>query len=193
MPARTASPTSQRDKKDHADIVRRMKRGAEKRKQEAEQTAKGREEELQKEKEWEDSLVTTVEYGFNGVIALIAASLPASEKNPDYLTAGVVIVMNIIMNLLFRSTTLDRVILYVTNLLLPASGITIHRMNELPGQMQPAMWLLFFSSNILLGVLGWWYYIRKCKLADYEYRQNVLAFGILGINVAGLVGCGAIS
>ena len=84
---------------------------------------------------------------------------------------------------MFRSTTLDRVLLYSINLLLPASSDLIRRIDEVPGKMPPIMWLVFLSSNTLAVALGWWYYIRKGTRQDNEWRQNVVAIAVIAANV----------
>eukprot|EP01059_Diplonema_ambulator_P027383 TRINITY_DN4539_c0_g1_i1.p1 TRINITY_DN4539_c0_g1~~TRINITY_DN4539_c0_g1_i1.p1 ORF type:complete len:213 (+),score=42.93 TRINITY_DN4539_c0_g1_i1:112-750(+) len=189
MPPRVSSPSRNLDR----DVIRRIKMGKEKRKDEERVMQKGREEELQKEKEWEDSMVTYLEYIFNFLVAVIAASLPASETPPDYITAVVVLLVNGLINLMFRSTWIDRFILYTMNLILPASGDMIRRLDEVPGKMPPIAWLLFLTSNALLIALGYWYYLRKCKATESEFRQNVLAVGVIAVNITVGVLVGAIS
>eukprot|EP01061_Rhynchopus_euleeides_P031053 TRINITY_DN5144_c0_g1_i1.p1 TRINITY_DN5144_c0_g1~~TRINITY_DN5144_c0_g1_i1.p1 ORF type:complete len:200 (+),score=69.50 TRINITY_DN5144_c0_g1_i1:162-761(+) len=183
MPPRPSSPVS-RDKKEHLDVMKRIKAGKVQRKADERLSQKDKEEEQEREKEWEDSMVTHLEYLFNGLVAFVAASLPASESPPDYVTAIVVVLFNILLNLMFRSTWVDRVILYVINLMLPASGEVIRRLDELPGKMPPIAWLVFISTNALLIALGYWYYVRKAARADNEWRQNILALGVIAINVA---------
>ena len=154
-------------------------------------------------------MVTTLEYMFNCLIAFVAASLPASEvclydfsllcqplkkkkkkqhtqftQTPaDYVTSVVVLVANGLVNLMFRSTWIDRIILYSLNLILPVSGEMVKRIDEIPGKMSPLHWFFFIMSNSVMIAFGWWYYIRKCKASESEFRQNVLAIGILAVNV----------
>ena len=125
--------------------------------------------------------------------ALYDYAYVSSQTPADYVTAVVVILANICLNLMFRSTWLDRVILYTINLMLPASGEVIKRLDEVPGKMPPIHWLLFISTNVLLIALGYWYYVRKATRADNEWRQNVLAVGVLAINVTVGVAVGALS
>eukprot|EP01064_Diplonema_japonicum_P013387 TRINITY_DN2094_c0_g3_i1.p1 TRINITY_DN2094_c0_g3~~TRINITY_DN2094_c0_g3_i1.p1 ORF type:complete len:180 (+),score=23.17 TRINITY_DN2094_c0_g3_i1:174-713(+) len=145
--------------------------------------AKGKEEELAKEKEWEDSMVTYLEYIFNCLVGIVAASLPASETPADYVTAVIVVLANVLLNFMFRSTWMDRFVLYTMNLILPASGDMIRRLDEVPGKMPPIAWLVFLSTNALLIAFGFWYYIRKSKPTELEWRQNVLAIGIMAVNI----------
>eukprot|EP01064_Diplonema_japonicum_P013388 TRINITY_DN2094_c0_g3_i2.p1 TRINITY_DN2094_c0_g3~~TRINITY_DN2094_c0_g3_i2.p1 ORF type:complete len:221 (+),score=35.45 TRINITY_DN2094_c0_g3_i2:26-664(+) len=179
MPARVSSPGRGYDK----DLIRRIKQGQEKRKGEEKVMAKGKEEELAKEKEWEDSMVTYLEYIFNCLVGIVAASLPASETPADYVTAVIVVLANVLLNFMFRSTWMDRFVLYTMNLILPASGDMIRRLDEVPGKMPPIAWLVFLSTNALLIAFGFWYYIRKSKPTELEWRQNVLAIGIMAVNI----------
>eukprot|EP01060_Flectonema_neradi_P001939 TRINITY_DN1118_c3_g1_i1.p1 TRINITY_DN1118_c3_g1~~TRINITY_DN1118_c3_g1_i1.p1 ORF type:complete len:227 (+),score=32.33 TRINITY_DN1118_c3_g1_i1:46-681(+) len=163
--------------------LRRIKEGNKQRKEDEKNREVGREEEAAKAQEWEDSMVTTLEYMLNCLIAFVAASLPASETPPDYISSVVVLVANGLLNLMFRSTWIDRFILYSMNLILPVSGEMIRRIDEIPGKMPPFHWFFFIMSNSVMIAFGWWYYIRKCKASESEFRQNVIAIAILAVNI----------
>eukprot|EP01065_Artemidia_motanka_P005229 TRINITY_DN1251_c0_g1_i1.p2 TRINITY_DN1251_c0_g1~~TRINITY_DN1251_c0_g1_i1.p2 ORF type:complete len:237 (+),score=105.53 TRINITY_DN1251_c0_g1_i1:67-711(+) len=190
MPAkRRSSPTGGRDK----EIMMRIRAcEAQRREQEKREEAE-KSEEKEKVKEWEDSMVAELELYFNAVFALVFVSLPASEDPPDWLLSGIILVFNILWNwLVFRSTWLDRINLYVFNFVLVNSGEWLRRVDELPAMLPLLEWNLVLHTNILFVVLGWWYLIRPAKESEKEWWQNIVGCGWFFGNILLLLAFGVL-
>eukprot|EP01063_Lacrimia_lanifica_P025729 TRINITY_DN3368_c0_g3_i1.p2 TRINITY_DN3368_c0_g3~~TRINITY_DN3368_c0_g3_i1.p2 ORF type:complete len:225 (+),score=66.41 TRINITY_DN3368_c0_g3_i1:75-749(+) len=149
----------------------------------------------EEEEDKEPEPVTQGEWIFNVIFALICSSLPASNDPPDYVTAGVVLAVNVPLNLFaFSACWLDRACLYMINILVASSGDYIHRLNELPGKMEPLQWGVFLTSNALMLGLFYWYYLRFAESrTDKEWRMNVVCLALIVANTAAGLASGAVS
>lgn len=170
-----------------------MREGQYRRANEEKQLDNDEKEERKLEKEFEDSMVQELELYFNAVFALVFVSLPASEDPPDWVLSGVILAFNVLWNwLVFRSTWLDRLNLYVFNFVLVNSGETLRRVDELPALATPLEWLFMVLTNVLFCVLGWWYLVRPQKEKDKEWWQNIVGFGWFFGNIFLLLGFGVL-
>eukprot|EP00756_Hemistasia_phaeocysticola_P016221 Hpha_TRINITY_DN15463_c1_g2::TRINITY_DN15463_c1_g2_i1::g.175389::m.175389 len=192
MPNFQATRRVSRGSRDN-DAIARIREGQQRRRQEVVQEEKAKTEDKEKDREWEDSMVQELELYFNAVFALVFISLPASEDPPDWMLSGVVLVFNVLWNwLVFRSTWIDRLNLYVFNIVLVNSGEFIRRYDELPGWLPLLNWNFVLQSNVLFIALGWWYKVRPLPPKEREWPTNVLGMVWFVGNVAVLLYIGII-